>query len=83
MSGFDVDVARYVAKELGYNEDQIEWKESPSAQRETLIGNDQVRYIVATYSITDKRNAFFSGFDFFYFIHFVFRQQIPKIILNS
>jgi glutamate transport system substrate-binding protein len=55
MSGFDVDVARYVAKELGYSDGQIEWKESPSAQRETLIANDQVRYIVATYSITDKR----------------------------
>ena len=56
MTGFDVDVARYVAKELGYGEDQIEWKESPSAQRETLIENGQVKYIVATYSITDKRN---------------------------
>lgn len=55
MSGFDVDVAKYVAKELGYNEDQIEWKESPSGQRETLIQNDQVSYIVATYSITDAR----------------------------
>ena len=55
ISGFDVDVARYVAKELGYSDEQIEWKESPSAQRETLIANDQVRYIVATYSITDKR----------------------------
>ncbi len=55
LSGFDVEVARYVAKELGYSPDQIEWKESPSAQRETLIQNDQVRYIVATYSITDKR----------------------------
>jgi glutamate transport system substrate-binding protein len=55
MTGFDVDVARYVAKELGYSEDQIEWKESPSAQRETLIENGQVKYIVATYSITDKR----------------------------
>ena len=55
MSGFDVDVATYVAKELGYSPDQIEWKESPSAQRETLISNDQVEYIVATYSITDSR----------------------------
>ena len=55
MSGFDVDVARYVAKELGYPEDKIEWKESPSAQRETLIGNDQVKFIVATYSITGPR----------------------------
>lgn len=55
MSGFDVDVAKYVAKELGYPEDKIEWKESPSGQRETLIQNDQVKFIVATYSITDAR----------------------------
>jgi glutamate transport system substrate-binding protein len=55
MSGFDVDVATYVAKELGYAPDKIEWKESPSAQRETLIQNDQVKFIAATYSITDAR----------------------------
>lgn len=55
MSGFDVDVAKYVAKELGYPEDKIEWKESPSGQRETLIQNGQVKYTVATYSITDSR----------------------------
>ncbi|MGV0716796.1 glutamate ABC transporter substrate-binding protein [Mycolicibacterium sp. XJ662] len=55
MSGFDVDVARYVAQQLGYTEDQIQWKEAPSAQRETLIANGQVDYIVATYSITDSR----------------------------
>jgi len=55
MSGFDVDVATYVAKELGYSPEDIEWKEAPSAQRETLIQNDQVDYIVATYSITDSR----------------------------
>lgn len=55
MSGFDVDVARYVAAELGYKPNEIEWEESPSGQRETLIQNDQVDYIVATYSITDAR----------------------------
>src|SRR6188508_452225 len=55
MSGFDVDVAKYVAKDLGFNEDKIEWKESPSGQRETLIQNDQVKFIAATYSITDAR----------------------------
>ena len=55
MSGFDVDVAKYVAQELGYSEDQIEWKEAPSAQRETLIQNGQVQFIAATYSITDAR----------------------------
>ena len=55
MSGFDVDVATYVAGQLGYKPADIEWKESPSGQRETLIQNGQVKYIVATYSITDSR----------------------------
>lgn len=55
LTGFDVDVAKYVANELGYSEDQIEWKEAPSAQRETLIQNGQVDFIAATYSITDAR----------------------------
>lgn len=54
-SGFDVDVAKYVAEKLGYSEDQIEWKESPSAQRETLLSTGQVDMIFATYSITDER----------------------------
>ncbi|MGE2734112.1 glutamate ABC transporter substrate-binding protein [Mycolicibacterium vaccae] len=55
MSGFDVDVAKYVAGELGYSPEQIEWKEAPSAQRENLIQNGQVTMIAATYSITDAR----------------------------
>lgn len=55
MAGFDVDVATYVAGKLGYSPDEIDWKESPSSQRETLIQNGQVDYIVATYSITDSR----------------------------
>jgi glutamate transport system substrate-binding protein len=54
-TGFDVEVAKYVAKELGYDEGNIEFKESPSAQREDLIANDQVKLIFATYSITDAR----------------------------
>lgn len=55
VSGFDVDVATYVAGELGYAPDKIEWKEAPSAQRENLIQNGQVQFIAATYSITDAR----------------------------
>ena len=55
MSGFDVEVAKYVAKELGVEESGITWKETPSAQRETALQNQEVDYIVATYSITDKR----------------------------
>lgn len=55
MSGFDVDVAKYVAKQLGSNSPDIEWVQAVSAQRETLISSGQVDMIVATYSITDKR----------------------------
>jgi len=54
-SGFDVDVATFVAQQLGYAPDKIEWKEAVSAQRENLIDNNQVDYVVATYSITDER----------------------------
>ncbi|MBJ2121071.1 glutamate ABC transporter substrate-binding protein [Arthrobacter sp. MSA 4-2] len=54
-SGFDVDVAKYVANELGFSEDQIEWKEAPSANRENLLSNNDVDMIFATYSITDER----------------------------
>lgn len=55
-TGFDVDVATYVANELGYSEDQIEWVESPSANRENMLANEQVDMIFATYSITDERD---------------------------
>src|ERR1700757_5089435 len=57
LSGFDVDVARYVAEQLGYRPDEIDWKEAPSGQRETLIQNGQVDYVVGTYSITPERKA--------------------------
>ncbi|HRW18321.1 MAG TPA: glutamate ABC transporter substrate-binding protein [Dermatophilaceae bacterium] len=52
-TGFDVDLAKYLAKELGYS--GVEFKEAVSAQRETLIQTDQVKFIVGTYSITDAR----------------------------
>ena len=53
--GLDVDVARYVAKELGFEGDKVIFKETPSAQRETAIQGGQVGLIFATYSITDAR----------------------------
>jgi glutamate transport system substrate-binding protein len=54
-TGFDVSVAKYVAKELGYSADEIVWKEAPSKQRETLLENGDVDLVFATYSITDDR----------------------------
>lgn len=55
FSGFDVDVATYVAKELGYKPDQIEWVETKSADRENALSRGDVKMIAATYSITDER----------------------------
>ena len=54
-TGFDVDVATYVAGKLGTTPDKITWVQAPSAQRETLIETGQVDLVVATYSITDER----------------------------
>ncbi|WP_221358437.1 glutamate ABC transporter substrate-binding protein [Streptomyces beigongshangae] len=56
-TGFDVDVATYVAKELGYSEDQIQWKEAKSPDRETMLQRGDVDFIAASYSITDERAA--------------------------
>ncbi|WP_030235395.1 MULTISPECIES: glutamate ABC transporter substrate-binding protein [unclassified Streptomyces] len=54
-AGFDVDVATYVAKKLGYDADQIEWKEAKSGDRETMLQRGDVDFIAATYSITPER----------------------------
>ncbi|MEU6306111.1 glutamate ABC transporter substrate-binding protein [Streptomyces chartreusis] len=54
--GFDVDVATYVAKELGYDAGDIEWKEAKSADRETMLERGDVDFIAASYSITDERD---------------------------
>ena len=54
-AGFDVDVATYIAGKLGKQPAQIEWVQTPSAQREDMIANGNVSFIVATYSITDTR----------------------------
>ncbi|ELP65462.1 glutamate ABC transporter substrate-binding protein [Streptomyces turgidiscabies] len=57
FSGFDVDVATYVAKQLGYAPDKIEWVETKSADRETALARGDVKFIAASYSINDKRKA--------------------------
>ncbi|WP_329204632.1 glutamate ABC transporter substrate-binding protein [Streptomyces sp. NBC_00683] len=54
-TGFDVDVATYVAKELGFQPEDIEWKEAKSADRETLLQRGDVDFIAASYSINNER----------------------------
>jgi glutamate transport system substrate-binding protein len=53
--GFDIEIARMVSAGLGFDPDKIEYKEIPSANRETAIAGGEINYYVGTYSITDKR----------------------------
>ncbi|MFF9818085.1 glutamate ABC transporter substrate-binding protein [Streptomyces sp. NPDC014006] len=55
FAGFDVDVATYIAGQLGYKPDQIQFVETKSADRENALSRGDVKFIVATYSITPKR----------------------------
>jgi glutamate transport system substrate-binding protein len=53
--GFDVEVAKIIAGELGIAPEEIEWKETVSANRESFIQNGDVDVVVATYTINDAR----------------------------
>ncbi|WP_026163436.1 glutamate ABC transporter substrate-binding protein [Kribbella catacumbae] len=53
--GFDIEIARMVSAQLGLDPEKIEYKEIPSANRETAIAGGEIDYYVGTYSITDKR----------------------------
>jgi glutamate transport system substrate-binding protein len=54
-SGFDIEIARLLAKGLGFEVDGIEYKAIPSANREDEISAGNIDYYVGTYSITDTR----------------------------
>ncbi|CAM3197899.1 glutamate ABC transporter substrate-binding protein [Saccharomonospora xinjiangensis] len=53
--GFDADVARFVAGELGVAEENIVWKETIPAEREEALVSGSVDMVVASYSITEER----------------------------
>jgi glutamate transport system substrate-binding protein len=54
-SGFDIEIARLVAAQLGYPADKIDYKPIPSAAREDSIERGEVDYYVGTYTINDNR----------------------------
>lgn len=53
--GMDVEIARLISAGLGFSPSSIEYKEIPSANRESAIRAGQIDYYVGSYSITDKR----------------------------
>lgn len=54
-SGFDIEIARWIAASLGFEESDIEYEPIASANREQAIVNGDIDYYVGTYSITDER----------------------------
>ncbi|MCO1574832.1 glutamate ABC transporter substrate-binding protein [Crossiella sp. SN42] len=63
FEGFDIDVAKYIAGQLGVQPSGITWKEVRAADREKLIKDGSVDFVVATYSINDtrKQSVSFAG----------------------
>lgn len=63
LVGFDVDVAEYVANELGVSPDEITWRETKPNTRESDLTSGAVDLVAATYSITParKRVVSFAG----------------------
>lgn len=53
--GFDVEIGKIIAAQLGIEPDQIEFVETVSANRESFIQNGDVDIVVATYTINDAR----------------------------
>lgn len=54
-TGFDIEIAKIIAKGLGVPETGIEYKTTVSANREPFIQQGQVDLVVATYTINDER----------------------------
>ena len=53
--GFDVEIAKIIAGEMGIQADNIQWVETVSANREPFLQQGKVDFVVATYTINDKR----------------------------
>jgi len=53
--GFDIEIGKILAADLGIKADDIEWVETVSANREPYLQKGTVDLVIASYSITDER----------------------------
>lgn len=53
--GFDVEIGKIIAGELGIEPGDINWEETVSANREPFIEGGDVDLVIATYTINDDR----------------------------
>jgi glutamate transport system substrate-binding protein len=54
-TGFDPEIGKILAADLGIAPEDIEWKETISDNREPFLQEGEVDLVLATYSITDER----------------------------
>lgn len=54
-TGFDIEIAKMVAADLGFSADKITFKTVDTNVRETSISKGQVDFYVGTYTINDER----------------------------
>ncbi|TCP58240.1 amino acid ABC transporter substrate-binding protein (PAAT family) [Tumebacillus sp. BK434] len=55
VAGFDIDIAKALAKELTGDENKIEFKEVTSSTRIPMLNKGDIDIIIATMTITEKR----------------------------
>ncbi len=53
--GFDIEMGKIIAGQLGIKPENINWKETVSDNREPFLQNGTVDMVLASYSITDER----------------------------
>ncbi|MGA5703525.1 bifunctional serine/threonine-protein kinase/glutamate ABC transporter substrate-binding protein [Peterkaempfera bronchialis] len=54
--GFDVDLASYIAKDLGFAPDEVQFTTVQTFSRELVLQNRTVDLVVASYSMTPERS---------------------------
>jgi glutamate transport system substrate-binding protein len=54
-TGFDIEIGRILAGALGIDDNNIEWVETVSDNREPYLQKGTVDLVIASYSITDER----------------------------
>jgi glutamate transport system substrate-binding protein len=54
-TGFDIEIAKIIAGQLGLGPDKIDWVETEAQNRGTLLQRGEVDLVVAAYTITPER----------------------------
>lgn len=57
VSGFDVDVATFIATQLGHAPDGIAWVDAPPAERASLVADGDVDFVVAGFGTNAADSA--------------------------